>query len=154
MTHSATALPQDYDISTAPNRLDIDVIHRFLSQDSYWARDIPRAVVERSLANSLCFGLYHRKAQVGLARVVTDQATFALLADVFILPPHRGMGLSKQLMRAVMEHHDLKGLRRLLLLTSDAHSLYSQFGFEPLGSPARFMEALRPDAYRTPADPA
>ena len=118
-------------------------------EDSYWSRGIPRPIVERAIANSLCFGVYHRGGQVGFARIVTDRSTFALLADVFILEPHRGKGLSKWLMRCVVAHQDLQGLRRLLLLTSDAHGLYSQFGFEPLGSPSRFMEVLRPDVYQT-----
>jgi GNAT superfamily N-acetyltransferase len=139
----------DYEISTDPDRLDIEVIHRFLAEDSYWSRGIPRSIVVRAIANSLCFGVYHRDGQVGFARIVTDRSTFALLADVFILEPHRGKGLSKWLMHCVVEHRDLQGLRRLLLLTSDAHGLYSQFGFEPLGNPSRFMEVLRPDVYRT-----
>ena len=141
----------DYEISTDADRLDVEIIHTFLAQDSYWSRGIPRSIVERAIANSLCFGVYHRDGQVGFARIVTDRSTFALLADVFILEQHRGKGLSKWLMRCVVEHQDLQGLRRLLLLTSDAHGLYSQFGFEPLGSPSRFMEVLRPDVYRTSA---
>jgi N-acetylglutamate synthase-like GNAT family acetyltransferase len=139
----------DYEISTDVDRLDVDVIHKFLAEDSYWSRGIPRSIVERAIVNSLCFGVYHRGAQVGLARVVTDRSTFALLADVFILEQHRGKGLSKWLMRCIVGHQDLQGLRRLLLLTSDAHGLYSQFGFEPLGNPSRFMEVLRPDVYQT-----
>jgi N-acetylglutamate synthase-like GNAT family acetyltransferase len=139
----------DHEISTDTGRLDVEVIHRFLAEDSYWSRGIPRSIVVRAIENSLCFGVYHRAAQVGFARIVTDRSTFALLADVFILDQHRGKGLSKWLMRCVVEHQDLQGLRRLLLLTSDAHGLYSQFGFEPLGNPSRFMEVLRPDVYRT-----
>ncbi|MGV7219256.1 GNAT family N-acetyltransferase [Bradyrhizobium sp. UFLA05-112] len=138
----------DYEISTDPHRLNVDVIYKFLAEDSYWARGIPRSVVERAIENSLCFGVYHRAEQVGFARVVTDKSTFALLADVFILETHRGKGLSKWLMRYVVGHDNLQGLRRLLLVTRDAHGLYSQFGFEPLGSPSRFMEVLRPDVYR------
>jgi GNAT superfamily N-acetyltransferase len=137
-----------YEISTDAARLDHEMIFRFLSEDSYWAAGISRSVVENSIANSLCFGVYHGAAQVGLARVVTDKATFALVADVFVLDAHRGKGLSKWLMREVMQHPDLSGLRRLLLLTSDAHSLYAQFGFTELGNAWRFMEALRPDAYK------
>lgn len=143
------SLLADYEISTDAGRLDVEVIHKFLAQDSYWSRGIPRSIVERAIANSLCFGVYHLGGQVGFARIVTDRSTFALLADVFILEPHRGKGLSKWLMRCIVGHQDLQGLRRLLLLTSDAHGLYSQFGFEPLGSPSRFMEVLRPDVYRT-----
>ena len=139
----------DYEISTDADRLDVEIIHTFLAQDSYWSRGIPRPIVERAIVNSLCFGVYHRTGQVGFARIVTDRSTFALLADVFILEQHRGKGLSKWLMRCVVAHQDLQGLRRLLLLTSDAHGLYSQFGFEPLGSPSRFMEVLRPDVYQT-----
>jgi GNAT superfamily N-acetyltransferase len=138
----------DYEISTDPRRLDVAAIHKFLAEDSYWSRGIPRSTVERAIENSLCFGVYHGAAQVGFARVVTDRSTFALLADVFILEAHRGKGLSKALMRRVVDHEDLQGLRRLLLLTSDAHGLYSQFGFKEIGSPARFMEVLRPDVYR------
>ncbi|KJC58764.1 GNAT family acetyltransferase [Bradyrhizobium sp. LTSPM299] len=141
-------MPGGYEISTDPHRLDVEVIHRFLAEESYWSPGIPRSVVERSIANSICFGVYHGAAQIGLARVVTDKSTFALLADVFILESHRGKGLSKWLMRCVVEHEDLQGLRRLLLLTSDAHGLYRQFGFEALGSPSRFMEIVRPDLYR------
>jgi N-acetylglutamate synthase-like GNAT family acetyltransferase len=139
----------EYEISTDTHRLDVEVIYKFLAEDSYWSRGIPRSIVERAIVNSLCFGVYHRGAQVGLARVVTDRSTFALLADVFILEQHRGKGLSKWLMRCIVGHQDLQGLRRLLLLTSDAHGLYSQFGFEPLGNPSRFMEVLRPDVYQT-----
>ena len=139
----------DYEISTEPRRLDVAVIHKFLAEDSYWSRGIPRSTVERAIENSLCFGVYQGAAQVGFARVVTDSSTFALLADVFILEAHRGKGLSKALMRRVVEHEDLQGLRRFLLLTSDAHGLYSQFGFKEIGSPARFMEVLRPDVYRS-----
>jgi N-acetylglutamate synthase-like GNAT family acetyltransferase len=139
----------DYEISADAGRLDVEVIHRFLAEDSYWSRGIPRSIVERAIANSLCFGVCHRGGQVGFARIVTDRSTFALLSDVFILEPHRGKGLSKWLMRYVVEHPDLQGVWRLLLLTSDAHGLYSQFGFEPLGNPSRFMEVLRPDVYRT-----
>jgi GNAT superfamily N-acetyltransferase len=141
-------LPEGYEISTDAGRLDHAVIHRFLCQDSYWARGIPRSVMERSLRNSLCFGLYHQGAQVGLARVVTDYATFALLADVFVLESHRGLGLSKRLLDRVTSHPDLQGLRRWLLLTSDAHSLYARYGFEPLTASARFMEIARPDIYQ------
>ena len=145
----ALQLPADYEISTDPDRLDVAVIHKFLAEDSYWSPGIPRSVVERAIENSLCFGVYHGATQVGFARVVTDKSTFALLADLFILKTHRGKGLSKWLMRCVVGHEDLQGLRRLLLLTSDAHGLYRQFGFKELGSPSRFMEVLRPDVYRS-----
>ena len=136
-----------YEVSTDPDRLDVELVFRFLSEESYWSPGIPRAVVERSIKNSMCFGVYHGDAQVGFARVVTDKATFALVADVFILESHRGKGLSKWLMHEVMEHPDLQGLRRLLLLTSDAHSLYAQFGFSEISNAWRFMEVLHPDVY-------
>jgi N-acetylglutamate synthase-like GNAT family acetyltransferase len=140
----------EYEISTDTHRLNVEVVHNFLAEESYWSPGIPRAIVERAMQNSLCFGVYHRAAQVGFARVVTDKSTFALLADLFILTAHRGQGLSKWLMRCVVGHEDLQGLRRLLLLTSDAHSLYRQFGFKELGNPSRFMEVLRQDIYRSP----
>ena len=136
-----------YEISTDQNRLDVDLVFRFLSQESYWSPGIPRAVVERSINNSMCFGVYQGEVQVGFARIVTDKATFALVADVFIMEAHRGKGLSKWLLHEVVEHPDLQGLRRLLLLTSDAHSLYAQFGFTEIGNPGRFMELLYPDVY-------
>ena len=140
----------EYEISTDTHRLNVEVVHNFLAEESYWSPGIPRAIVERAMQNSLCFGVYHRAAQVGFARVVTDKSTFALLADLFILSAHRGKGLSKWLMRGIIEHEDLQGLRRLLLLTSDAHDLYRKFGFEELGNPSRFMEVLRQDIYRSP----
>ncbi len=136
-----------YEISTDQDRLDVEVVFRFLSEESYWSPGIPRDVVERSINNSLCFGVYHGEVQVGFARIVTDKATFALVAEVFIVEAHRGKGLSKWLLHEVMGHPDLQGLRRLLLLTSDAHSLYAQFGFTEIGNPWRFMEVLHPDAY-------
>src|ERR1700736_6608636 len=138
----------DYEISTDTHRLDVEVIHKFLAEESYWSPGIPRSIVERAIENSLCFGVYHHATQIGFARIVTDKSTFALLADLFILEAHRGKGLSKWLMRCVVEHEELQGLRRLLLLTSDAHGLYRQFGFEALGNPSRFMEVLRQDIYR------
>ncbi|CAN7349447.1 GNAT family N-acetyltransferase [Bosea sp. LjRoot9] len=137
-----------YEISTDPSRLDHEVIYRFLSEDSYWCPGIPRSVVETSIEHSLCFGAYESERQVGFARVITDRATFALVADVFVLELHRGKGLSKWLMHEVMQHPDLQGLRRLLLLTSDAHSLYKQFGFSEIDNAWRFMEILKPDAYK------
>jgi GNAT superfamily N-acetyltransferase len=137
---------QDYEISTDPTRLDVDAIHAFLSR-SYWSPGVPRTVVERALANSLCFGLFHRGRQVGLARIVTDRSTFAWLADVYVLEEHRGKGLSQRMMRAVVAHPELQGLRRMLLATRDAHGLYAKFGFTPLAAPSRMMEIHRPDIY-------
>jgi GNAT superfamily N-acetyltransferase len=140
----------EYEISTDTHRLNVEVIHNFLAKESYWSPGIQLSIVERAIQNSLCFGVYHHTAQVGFARVVTDKSTFALLADLFILRAHRGKGLSKWLMRRIIEHEELQSLRRLLLLTSDAHDLYRKFGFEELGNPSRFMEVLRQDIYRSP----
>lgn len=136
----------DYEISTDPARLDLDVIHGFLS-NSYWAKNIPRELVERSIRHSLCFGIYRDAEQVGFARVISDFATFAYLADVFVLPDHRGKGVSKQLMETILDHRDLQGLRRFFLATLDAHGLYAQFGFEPLDHPERYMSIHRPNLY-------
>jgi N-acetylglutamate synthase-like GNAT family acetyltransferase len=136
-------------VDTDPARLDMGVIHGFLAQ-SYWARGIPRALVERAVRNSLCFGLYEGERQVGFARVVTDEATFAYLADVFVVESHRGRGLAKFLIAAVVAEPRLQGLRRWMLATRDAHSLYARFGFEPLAVPGRFMELHAPDVYATP----
>jgi GNAT superfamily N-acetyltransferase len=139
-----------YEISTDKSRLDRAAIHAYLTQ-SYWSPGVPRAVVERAIEHSLCFGVFHEGAQVGFARVVTDRATFAYLADVYLLEAHRGRGLARELVGAVMAHPELQGLRRMLLATRDAHGLYAKFGFRPLAAPDRMMELHRPDVYRTPA---
>ena len=133
-------------VDTDPSRLDMDVIHGFLGQ-SYWARGIPRALMERAVRNSLCFGLYEGGRQVGFARVITDQATFAYLADVFVVESHRGRGLAKVLIAAVVAEPRLQGLRRWMLATRDAHRLYARYGFEPLAAPSVFMELHAPDVY-------
>ena len=150
MTAAVPSLPDGYEISTDPARLNVDVIHQYLAKDSYWSPGIAREVVERSIANSLCFGLYHDAAQVGFARVVTDRALFGLLADVFVLPAHRGKGLAKALMQCTLEHEDVKRLRRFQLVTVDAHDLYRQFGFAEITGASRYMEILHPDAHRSP----
>ncbi|MCU1349120.1 MAG: GCN5-related N-acetyltransferase [Acidobacteria bacterium] len=134
-------------ISTDKSRLDVDRIHRFLSEESYWAKNIPRATVERSIEHALCFGAYDSDALVGFARVVTDFAVFAYIGDVFVLESHRGCGVSKQIMEAIRAHPDLQGLRRWHLLTRDAHRLYAQFGFRALENPPRHMEIFVPDVY-------
>ena len=138
----------EYVISTDPARLDRALIHAFLSRASYWAEGIPFAVVTRALDHSLCFGLYAPSGQVGLARVVTDCATVAYLADVFVVDEHRGRGLSKWLMEVVVAHPALQGLRRFLLNTRDAHGLYRQFGFTTLTAAEWAMERFDPDVYR------
>ncbi|CAD1794303.1 N-acetyltransferase [Xanthomonas arboricola pv. juglandis] len=134
-------------VSTDPSALDIALIHRYLAQHTSWARDIPLAVVQRSIANSLCFGGFWEGRQVAFARVVSDYATVAYLGDVFVLPEHRGKGYSKQLMDAVMAHPDLQGLRRFSLATSDAHGLYARYGFTPPLSPQSLMERYFPGLY-------
>lgn len=127
-----------YEVSTDRGRLDVDLIHRFLSEDSYWARGVSRELVERSLEHSLCFGVYTDERQVAFARAVTDRSTFAWLADVFVVEEHRGRGVGVLLMESVLSHPELQTLRRWLLATLDAHALYRRFGFED--SPeARFM---------------
>ncbi|MCI0352307.1 MAG: GNAT family N-acetyltransferase [Acidobacteriales bacterium] len=136
----------EFTVSTDSKRVDLSLVHEFLT-NCYWARGIPLDVVRRSIENSLCFGVYSRSKQVGFARVITDSATFAYLADVFILPKYRGHGLSKLLMRCIMEHPELQGLRRWSLATADAHGLYSQFGFKQVTKPEMWMEIHRPDVY-------
>jgi GNAT superfamily N-acetyltransferase len=142
----AVSIPAGYVISSDPARLDLDVIHAFIAQ-SYWARGIPKTLVERTIQNSLCWGVYDAAGQIGFARVITDKATFAYLADVFILPEHRGMGLSKALVATILAHPDLQGLRRWTLVTADAQSLYARFGFTSLTHPERYMEIHRPGMY-------
>jgi GNAT superfamily N-acetyltransferase len=127
-------------ISTDKSRLDIGLIHEYLSQDSYWATGRSILTVERSLANSICYGLYDGSRQVGFARVVTDSATFAWLCDVFLLDSHRGRGLGKWLVECVVQHPELRDLRIFLLATRDAHGLYERYGgFKPLEEPGRWM---------------
>lgn len=139
-----------YLISDDATRLDVDAVHAFLSR-SYWATGIPREVVARSLANSLCLGIYAPTGeQVGLVRVITDSATFAYLCDVYVLEPHRGRGLSKAAMRVLSAHPRLQGLRRLHLVTQDAHGLYAQFGFKLVEHAERHMEKRDPEVYRRP----
>lgn len=139
-----------YCISTDPSLLDIDTIHGYLSKESYWAQNIPKAIVEKSISNSLCFGLYHHDKQIGFARLVTDKATFAYLADVFILEAYRKKGLSKWLMEIIQAHPELQGLRRWMLGTRDAHSLYEQFGWTALDEDTRkrFMQRHNKNAYQ------
>ena len=136
----------DYLISTDPARLDVEVIHGFL-RESYWAEGIPRELVERAILNSLCFGVYSRNQQIAFARVVSDYATFAYIADVFVLAPWRGRGISKALMAEIVHHPDLQQLRRWLLGTKDAHGLYQRYGFTAPRFPERQMERTDPGVY-------
>src|ERR1700722_2810229 len=134
-------------ISPNRERLDVDVIHGFLT-NCYWAKGIPREVVERSIEHALCFGIYDGKgAQIGFARVISDFATIAYVGDVFVLETHRGRGLGEWLMQCITQHAALQGLRRWVLTTRDAHGLYAQVGFTPVKAPERFMELHRPNVY-------
>jgi GNAT superfamily N-acetyltransferase len=135
----------EYRISTDPALLDYDVLHRFLSVESYWAAGIPFETMRRAIEHSMPFGLYRGDEQVGFARLVTDYAVFAYVGDVFVLAPHRGRGLSKWLMETMLSHPDLKGLRRWNLATRDAHGLYRRFGFDAAGS--NTMDRVEPNPY-------
>lgn len=137
-------LDKGFSISTDKNELNIILVHNYLSNDSYWAKGITIEKVTASIENSMAFGVYHQKNQVGFARVITDKATFAYIADVFILPEFRGKGLSKWLMQTITMHPDLQKIRRWMLATADAHSLYSQFGFTQITRPDRWMEIFTP----------
>ena len=136
----------DYTISTDPGRFDLNVIYGYLTR-SYWAEGISRELVARSIANSLCFGIYHSEKQVGFARVITDKTTFGYLADVFVLEEYRGRGLSKWLMEVILGHPELQGFRRWLLATRGAHGLYQKFGFDRLAHPENMMEIVRQGLY-------
>jgi GNAT superfamily N-acetyltransferase len=129
------------------SKLHREAIHKYLSKESYWAKGIPFETVDRSISNSLCFGIYKDAVQVGFARWITDRATFAYLADVYVLEAFRGIGLSKKLMSLMLFHKDLQGLRRYMLATQDAHGLYAQFGFKALESPENLMAVVIKDAY-------
>ena len=135
-------LPPEFEISTDPTRIDIALVHQFLTE-SYWAHGRTRAVVERSLQNSICFGVYRQTQQVAFGRVITDRAVFAYFADVFVVPECRGLGLSKALVRAMLDHPEVRGLRLILLRTRDAHGLYAQFGFAPIPEPSEMMALYR-----------
>jgi GNAT superfamily N-acetyltransferase len=138
---------QEFLFSTDKRKLNLNYVHQFLT-NSYWAKGISVDLVEQSIKNSLCFGIYEGNKQVGFARVITDYTTFAYLADVFVDEAYRGKGLSKILMTFIFSFEEFKKLRRFSLATLDAHGLYAQFGFTPLKSPDRFMELHQPDIYQ------
>ncbi|MFN2577627.1 MAG: GNAT family N-acetyltransferase [Pyrinomonadaceae bacterium] len=140
----------EYSISTDGARLDIDLIHNYLSNESYWARGRSREIVQRSIENSFPFGIYQGDEQVGFARIVTDYATFAWVADVFVVPEHRGHGLSKWLIEVILAHPRLQGFRRWVLSTRDAHGLYEKFGFIKLHRSERWMERPDPNMKESP----
>ena len=130
----------EFRITTDPAAISVATVHRFLSVDAYWSKGIPRETLERSFAGSICFSMLTGVKQVGFARVISDRATIAYLGDVFVLEEFRGRGLSKWLINCVVNHPELRNLRRWILATADAHGLYAQFGFTPLKAPDRWME--------------
>ena len=134
-------------VSDDPARIDRARVHDFISRESYWAKGIPRDVMDRAIDNSLCFGLYRGAAQLGFARVVTDRSTFAYLCDVFLEDGARGTGFGKWLVECIVAHPDLQGLRRFSLMTRDAHELYRRFGFKPLPDATRYLEIHHANAY-------
>ncbi|RTD94651.1 N-acetyltransferase [Variovorax atrisoli] len=145
---------QRYEISIDPARLDLSAIHAFLTQ-AYWSLGVPLATVAKAVQNSVCVGAYLGQEQIGFARAITDGATFAYFADVYVLEGHRGSGLSRRMMEELTAHPELQGLRRMLLVTRDAHGLYEKFGFKRLSAPDRFMELHKPNAYSPqPSTPA
>ncbi|MBN9282993.1 MULTISPECIES: GNAT family N-acetyltransferase [unclassified Flavobacterium] len=143
-----TTTKGDFTISTDKSKLDLEVIHDYLANQSYWSKNIPKERIRKSIANALCFGIYYKDKQIGYAKVVSDFSTMAYLGDVFVLEDYRGQGLSKWLMETIMSHPELTGLRRWILLTSDAHELYKKFGWQPIASPEKWMEIHRPDIFR------
>lgn len=142
---------EGFAVTTDTTFFNLEYIHGFLSQ-SYWGENIPIETVQKSIDNSLCFGVFHLGRQIGFARVVTDKATFGYLADVFIDEAYRGQGLSKWLMEEIMNHEELQGLRRFMLATRDAHGLYTQFGFSALTNTDRWMQIHNPDVYKSSND--
>lgn len=136
-----------YELSADKTRLQLDVIHNFLSNHSYWSKKISRELVQKAMENSYCVGVYKDGRQVAYARFITDYATFGYLSDVFVLPEHRGKGLSKAIVNHILEPDWVAGLRNIMLATVDAHGLYRQFGFEPLKYPERYLLISRPDIY-------
>ena len=143
-----TVYKDDYCISTNRAKLDVNAIHNFLSTQSYWCQNIPIQTVIKSIDNSLNFGLYYEDQQIGFARIISDFSTMAYLADVYVLPEHRGKGLSKWMMQVIMSHPELHGLRRWMLLTADAHGLYKQFGWKEIANPDRYMELHNKNIYQ------
>lgn len=141
-----SGVPEGYELTDDPQRIDPVAAHAYLTR-SYWSPGIPLTTIERAVRNSLCVAAFHNDAQVAMARVITDRATFAYLADVYVLEEHRGKGLSKAMLAHLHAHPDLQGLRRWLLFTRDAHSLYQQFGWTPLKHPERAMLREFPEAY-------
>ena len=139
---------ESFQITTDKTRLDIGYIHHYLSNESYWSPGIPREIVQKAIEGSLCFGLFDGTEPIGFGRVITDSATFAYLADVFVAENYRGRGLGKWLISVILNHPDLQSIRSWMLMTRDAHSLYSGYGFKPLEDPSKLMRRHHPDAYK------
>jgi GNAT superfamily N-acetyltransferase len=137
----------DFSISTDKSKLDINAIHDFLSTEAYWSLNIPKETVQTAIGNSLCFGMYENKKQIGFARVISDFATIAYLGDVYVLEGYRGKGLSKWLMETIMRHPNVQGLRRWILLTGDAHGLYRQYGWTDIADASKWMELHNKNVY-------
>lgn len=148
-----TILYRSYTITTDKTKMHIDQIHKWLSEKSYWSQNIPIETVRKAFDHSFCIGVLSGEEQIGYARLVTDYATFAYLADVFVKEEHRGKGLSKKMMEALMDLDWVKQLRRIMLATLDAHELYAQYGFQPLSKPERIMEITRPGIYNDNSNP-
>ena len=142
-----TIAKDQFTITTEKEKFDVEFIHSFLTR-SYWAEGISKDVIKRSIDGALCFGLFENDKQIGFARMITDKATFAYLADVFIIEEYRGRGLSKWLMEVIMSHPSVQGLRRMMLATKDAHGLYQKFGFTALNNTDRWMQINDPDIYK------
>lgn len=138
---------EQFTITSDPGKLDIAAVHDFLCNHSHWSRNIPIERVKTAIENSLNFGLFDGEKQIGYVRVISDYATIAYLGDVYVLPEYRGQGLSNLLMKEVMSHPCLQGLRRWILLTKDAHRLYEKHGWTAVANPERYMEVYNPDAY-------
>ncbi|WP_067587995.1 GNAT family N-acetyltransferase [Endozoicomonas ascidiicola] len=136
-------------VTTNKNKFDFDFIHDFLSSSAYWCTGIPKETLEKAINNSFCFGLFFQEEQIGFARLISDRATFAYLADVFITEKFRGQDLSKFLMSCILQHPEVSGLRRIMLATADAHGLYEKFEFEAITNPEFFMQIHRPNIYKT-----
>jgi len=150
MNNTYESIKGDFFITTDSVKINLNTVHQFLSQESYWAKDVPIEIVKRSIENSLCFSVFYKDQQIGFARVITDKATFAYLADVFIIKEYRGKGLSKWLLQTIHAHPELQGLRRWLLGTKDAHDLYTQFGWSSITEEQyrRFMQLHNANVYK------
>ena len=150
MNNTYESIKGEFFITTDSVKINLNTVHQFLSQESYWAKDVPVEIVKRSIENSLCFSVFYKEQQIGFARVITDKATFAYLADVFIIKEYRGKGLSKWLLQTIHAHPELQGLRRWLLGTKDAHDLYTQFGWSSITEEQyrRFMQLHNANVYK------